>query len=197
MAAATPRTYQCALYGELPHTSLGKLLERMVGLCGDTLHQGSSRFCEHDICFIPTVETPFGPSRNDDMVLRLRSRALDPSTGAFIDFPSRQWTLSHLSPPEPPKPGSKLATHRAVYQVPIQGDVFQYMSMLGYRFNFEYVSRGYQFTHGRVTITIFRVYRVRTNSTSWVVQVTSPIVAQDQVVRTSDELFEFANHVAG
>ena len=43
----------CSLYGEFAHEKLPKLLERLIGLCGDTSHCGLDKFCEHDVCFVP------------------------------------------------------------------------------------------------------------------------------------------------
>ncbi|EGF78346.1 hypothetical protein BATDEDRAFT_90909 [Batrachochytrium dendrobatidis JAM81] len=202
------KTYQCSLYGELPHTGLGKLLERLVGLCGETKHLGLARFCEHQIAFVPAVQTPFGPPRNDDILLRLHSNVLDAESN-FIHFLDREWTLLHLSPAEPPKAGQKLANHRAIHHTRITGDVIKYIEMLGYKFEFEVVRRGFTFQFGQVRIDIFRLYQIQdqfrvssaipvvSNSTTWIVQVTSPILGQEHVVHMSDNLFQFAAHLSG
>ncbi|KAH6583130.1 hypothetical protein BASA50_010660 [Batrachochytrium salamandrivorans] len=202
------RTFQCSLYGELPHAGLGRLLERLVGLCGETEHLGLARFCEHHICFLPAVQTPFGPARNDDVLLRLHATVFD-KAGNFIDFPSRKWSLLHLSAAEPPKPGQRLANHRAVHCTTPTGDVIKYLEMLGYKFGFEVVRRGFAFVFGNIKITIFRLYQIQEQfrvssavpihpqSTTWTVEAISPIAGQEHVVRMSEELFQFSAHLSG
>ncbi|KAJ1330318.1 hypothetical protein BSLG_001009 [Batrachochytrium salamandrivorans] len=186
----------------------GRLLERLVGLCGETEHLGLARFCEHHICFLPAVQTPFGPARNDDVLLRLHATVFD-KAGNFIDFPSRKWSLLHLSAAEPPKPGQRLANHRAVHCTTPTGDVIKYLEMLGYKFGFEVVRRGFAFVFGNIKITIFRLYQIQEQfrvssavpihpqSTTWTVEAISPIAGQEHVVRMSEELFQFSAHLSG
>ncbi|KAH6574993.1 hypothetical protein BASA61_008452 [Batrachochytrium salamandrivorans] len=185
------RTFQCSLYGELPHAGLGRLLERLVGLCGETEHLGLARFCEHHICFLPAVQTPFGPARNDDVLLRLHATVFD-KAGNFIDFPSRKWSLLHLSAAEPPQTWS--ATRK-----PSRCSLF----------GFEVVRRGFAFVFGNIKITIFRLYQIQEQfrvssavpihpqSTTWTVEAISPIAGQEHVVRMSEELFQFSAHLSG
>ncbi|KAL2919512.1 hypothetical protein HK105_201159 [Polyrhizophydium stewartii] len=169
---------------------------------------GQRRFCEHHVCFVPAVETPFGPARNDDVVLWLHASAVD-ADGQALPLCERKWDLVQLSPAEPPKAGPRLANHRAVYRTPIEGDPFRFLEMIGYRFNFEYVRRGFEFRLGGARMTIFRVYKlneqhrissavpVDPGSTKWIVELTSPVAGQEHVVRMSDELFQFAALLTG
>ncbi|KAG1092853.1 hypothetical protein G6F42_019098 [Rhizopus arrhizus] len=48
-----------------------KFMQRLVGLCGN---DSMVDLFEHELVFIPSTQTPVGPARNDDVVLRLQSK---------------------------------------------------------------------------------------------------------------------------
>ncbi|KNC97526.1 uncharacterized protein SPPG_07002 [Spizellomyces punctatus DAOM BR117] len=203
------KNVQCSLHAHLPHSVLPKLFERLVGLCGAIDFDESQNLWEHEISFIPEVETPFGPARNDDTVLRLRANVLD-DDGNFTKLHNRNWKICFFGTPELPKPGNRRrATQRVVYESEVKGDAFRYMEMLGYKFNFEFVRKGYNFTYRNLRIAIFRIYHLDTrhkvtssvpvdgNDDSWIVEVTSPLTSAEGVPTLVDELHTFASHVAG
>ncbi|RKO86667.1 hypothetical protein BDK51DRAFT_16256 [Blyttiomyces helicus] len=125
------RSFRCSLHGAVPPAGLQKLLERLVGVCGDMAFDGDENLVEHEIVFVPAVESPFGPARNDDVVVRLRAPVFE--DGAFRALRDRKWCLCQLGPPEPPKGGRPTFNNRAVYESAIVGDAFKFVELLGYR----------------------------------------------------------------
>ncbi|KAI8921003.1 Med18 protein-domain-containing protein [Powellomyces hirtus] len=195
---------QCSLHAQLPNSVLPKLFERLVALCGNIEFDYQQNLWEHEICYRPEAETPFGASRNEDAALRLRANVLS-SDGEFVKLHDRKWTLCFNGAPEPPKPGDrKRVTQRVIYESGIEGDALRYVEMLGYIFNFELVRKGYIFTYNDLRITIFRAYALEArhkvttavpidaNNDSWIVQVTSPFVHTEGVPKVAQELHAFA-----
>ncbi|EIE85302.1 hypothetical protein RO3G_10012 [Rhizopus delemar RA 99-880] len=88
--------YECSLQGLIiGHQQKDKLIERLEGICGNN---SMVDLFEHEIIFTPTVQTPVGPSRNDDVVLRVQSRI---TTEKEKSFRFRQWYLCMQGNPEP------------------------------------------------------------------------------------------------
>ncbi|KAG2237932.1 hypothetical protein INT48_002493 [Thamnidium elegans] len=61
--------YECSLQGIIiGQEQKDRLIQRLVGICGnDSLVD----LFEHEIIFTPSTQTPVGPARNDDVVLRV------------------------------------------------------------------------------------------------------------------------------
>ncbi|KAJ3186298.1 Mediator of RNA polymerase II transcription subunit 18 [Gaertneriomyces sp. JEL0708] len=209
--ADKPRTnnVQCSLHAQMADTVRLKLLDRLVALCGTIDFDGSETLWEHEIVFIPEMETPFGPARNDDVVLRARADVLG-ADGTFRKLYDRDWTLCFLGSPEPPNPSAiKKVTQRVVYESSVTGDAFRFMELLGYRFNYEFTKRGYRFTYKNLTVNIFRIYKLQDKNkvttaiplspedTSWTIEVFSSSIHRERVPEAVDRLYEFASYVAG
>ncbi|KAJ3257198.1 hypothetical protein HK103_004896 [Boothiomyces macroporosus] len=116
---------ECSLYGYFPDEKRKQLLSMLTAITGSE----AETFCDHEIVYKPTVETVYGPQRNDDVVLSLVS----PVNG--IELENRSWTLVQRCQPEPPKAGQKLANHRVIHSTIVEGDVLDFMKELGYRYN--------------------------------------------------------------
>jgi hypothetical protein len=80
--------------------------------------------------------------------------------GMFIPFEKRKWTLEQHNHPEPIKTGSKLATHRIITSVKVEGDIMHYIDKLGYTLKTEFVKKGSLFMYGGIEVTIFRIFKV-------------------------------------
>ncbi|KAJ3411158.1 Mediator of RNA polymerase II transcription subunit 18 [Chytridiales sp. JEL 0842] len=197
--------HQCSLHGLIPSANVAKLLERIVGLCGYLSFDGTLNLFEHEIVFEPIVKLQYEQS---DPLLRVKAAVLDPH-GSFITFKQRNWSLIFLGPPEPPKPGS-LANVRVVYDSKVTGgDVFQYVSMLGYRMAFEFVRKGYVFHYGGMKITICRICTLaEENKVSslkpydpehedWLVELAAQRTTPESIPKTAEELNRFANYLRG
>ncbi|ORY89926.1 hypothetical protein BCR43DRAFT_447809 [Syncephalastrum racemosum] len=119
-------TYECSLRGLVfGQAAKEALVERLVGICGnDSLID----LFEHEIIFTPSAQTPVGPARNDDVVLRLQSR-IHSEQDKSLKF--RQWYMCMQGPPEPQR--GRNVTVRPHCRVQLGGDVFRYMKSLGYR----------------------------------------------------------------
>ncbi|KAJ3342207.1 hypothetical protein HDU93_002997 [Gonapodya sp. JEL0774] len=152
------------LFQPSPGATLETLLDRLCAFCGD-LTKGSAALgdetlgadlFEHEIVFVPAVETPPGPQRNDDLLLRLRSTFLErggrkrrpgknvvTESAGIIPLEERHWTLLQFSNPDITY---EAATCRPVVLCDFEaGDPITYLKALGYKFSGEFVRRGYDF----------------------------------------------------
>ncbi|ORZ17656.1 hypothetical protein BCR42DRAFT_325393 [Absidia repens] len=119
-------SYECSLQGLIKGEEQKKaVIDRILGIAGN---DSMMELYEHEIVFTPTVQTPIGPARNDDVVLRLVSRI---ETEQQISLKHRQWHLSMQGNPEPQRGRSVIV--RPNTRVQLGGDVFRYMKSLGYR----------------------------------------------------------------
>ncbi|ORX60596.1 hypothetical protein DM01DRAFT_1281358 [Hesseltinella vesiculosa] len=118
-------TYECSLQGLITNEEQKKaVIDRIIGIAGnDTMID----LLEHEIVFSPTVQTPIGPARNDDVVLRLVSRV---ESELQQSLKHRQWYLCMQGNPELQR--TRTATVRPITRVQVSGDVFRYMKSLGY-----------------------------------------------------------------
>ncbi|KAJ3326355.1 Mediator of RNA polymerase II transcription subunit 18 [Boothiomyces sp. JEL0866] len=114
---------ECSLYGYFADNKRKQLISLMTGISG----KESETYCDHEIVYKPTIETPYGPQRNDDIVLSL----ISPVNG--VELENRNWTLVQRCQPEPPKAGQKLANHRVIHSTILEGDALEFMKELGYR----------------------------------------------------------------
>ncbi|RKP35255.1 hypothetical protein BJ085DRAFT_1328, partial [Dimargaris cristalligena] len=90
-------TYECSLHGLVPDHMYPALMDRLVSLCGgEDMRQPLT---QHILGLVPTVQTPPGPMRNDDVVLRLQSEVgpdCDPQ-----NLHIRKWFLCQQGHPDP------------------------------------------------------------------------------------------------
>ncbi len=112
-----------------------------------------------NILFNHLDETEYGPSRNDDVALSLRSD-LFMEDKTYIEWSERKWSLIQRNEPEPPKQGQKLANHRIIHSCSIEGDAIAFLERIGYTYSHEYIMKGYEFWLGSIQILIYRVYQV-------------------------------------
>ncbi|KAI9353138.1 hypothetical protein BD770DRAFT_325589 [Pilaira anomala] len=119
--------YECSLQGiVIGQDQKEKLIQRLLGICGnDSLVD----LFEHEIIFTPSTQTPEGPARNDDVVLRVQSKI---TTEKEKSFRFRQWYLCMQGNPEPQR--ARAVTVRPIARVQLSGDVFRFMRSLGYRY---------------------------------------------------------------
>ncbi|KAI8077306.1 uncharacterized protein B0P05DRAFT_471357 [Gilbertella persicaria] len=118
--------YECSLQGILiGHEQKEKLMQRLMGLCGN---DATSELFEHELVFVPSTQTPIGPARNDDVVLRLQSKINNPKE---MSIKYRQWYLCMQGNPEPQR--QRTVTVRPISRVQLSGDIFRFMKSLGYR----------------------------------------------------------------
>jgi hypothetical protein len=194
-----PMSIECSLYGTCKKEKLKQLriiLERITG-------NQSIQFCVQEIYFIPTIQTEQGKQRNDDVVLCLQSNVL--KENSIIPWNERSWTLIQRNHPEPPKSGQQLANHRIVNQSEIQGNVLEFMELLGYTFSHELMSKGYRYQMGVINIDIFKSFTLKErhsfsglesilHNDTWILQAHRKC-NQDQVKQTSFQLFQIAQHI--
>ncbi|CAO3598516.1 unnamed protein product [Absidia cylindrospora] len=89
-------SYECSLQGLIQGEEQKKaVIDRILGIAGN---DSMMELYEHEIVFTPAVQTPIGPARNDDVVLRLVSRI---ETEQQISLKHCQWHLSMQGNPEP------------------------------------------------------------------------------------------------
>ncbi|KAJ1985366.1 hypothetical protein H4R34_000020 [Dimargaris verticillata] len=198
---ALPTSYECSLHGLVPEHRQAALLDRLSSLCGG--EDARQSLNQHVLGFVPKSQTPVGPARNDDVVLRLQSN-IDES----VDTAQRQWALCQYGHPDPHM-STVANTRPELYSAIHQGNALQFMDLLGYRYAFELVKEGYWFIYqSQFEITVSRVYelaeqhnlqskRPKLADGSWLIEVAVHNVHQDQVKLVPDELVKFSTYLEG
>ncbi|KAJ2760774.1 hypothetical protein IWQ57_006218 [Coemansia nantahalensis] len=205
VSTAIPTRYECSLHGLLATAQEPQLRTRLEALCGDTT--AAHRELHHEIACVPCVETPAGPLRREDHMLRLRIE-LDPDDPGDADRAAN--TVCFLGPPEP-RSGRGASVRPVVYAQVFSGNAPQFLSLLGYRFHSEFVRKGYWFLYrGAFKVIVSQVYRLAEEGNvhsaepvdpagSWLVQVAADATGQEQVPRVCEQLDElkalFGDHV--
>ncbi|KAJ1667975.1 hypothetical protein IW140_002409 [Coemansia sp. RSA 1813] len=205
VGAGVPMHYECSLHGLLTKRNEFLFRTRLEALCGDT----ESAHCElhHEISCVPCVETPIGPLRREDHMLRLRME-LDPSDPRNIDVCKN--TICMLGHPEP-RSGRGASVRPAIYAQVFTGNAPQFLSLLGYKFHSEFVRKGYWFLYRNTfKIVVSQICRLEEQgnihsaqavdqSENWVVHIVADALTQEQVPRLCEQLDElkkmFADYV--
>ncbi|GAA5800041.1 hypothetical protein HPULCUR_005463 [Helicostylum pulchrum] len=178
--------YECSLQGIIiGQEQKDRLIQRLVGICGnDSLVD----LFEHEIIFTPSTQTPVGPARNDDVVLRVQYLCMQGN-------------------PEPQR--ARAVTVRPNARVQLSGDVFRFMRSLGYSYSFEVVRKGHLFAFDKtLKITVSQLYKLKTKvdvssavhfgrEDMWVIEATSLLVPQEQVNQMAEHLGKFKNSLLG
>ncbi|GAA5816087.1 hypothetical protein MFLAVUS_009609 [Mucor flavus] len=194
--------YECSLQGIIiGQEQKDRLIQRLVGICGnDSLVD----LFEHEIIFTPSTQTPMGPARNDDVVLRVQSKI---TTEKEKSFRFRQWYLCMQGNPEPQR--ARAVTVRPNARVQLSGDVFRFMRSLGYSYSFEVVRKGHLLAYDKtLKITVSQLYKLKTKvdvssavhfgrEDMWVIEATSLPVPQEQVNQMAEHLGKFKNSLIG
>ncbi|SAL95495.1 hypothetical protein [Absidia glauca] len=172
-------SYECSLQGIIESEAQKKaVIDRILGIAGN---DSMMDLYEHEIVFTPTVQTPLGPARNDDVVLRLVSRI---ETDEQISLKHRQWYLCMQGNPEPQRGRSVVV--RPTTRVQLGGDVFRYMKSLGY-------SQLYK-VKTKVDISTATLFQP---DGTWLIEVVSVPVAQEHVNQMATQLQKFKVLVNG
>ena len=143
------------LYGQVDDLKLAAFHSLMISITGN----GAKQFAHHELHWRPTHQTPFGPARNDDITLVLKSEMIN--KGEYIKWKQRSWQLIQRNQPEPPLAGAKVANRQIVHAAALNGNPLSFISDLGYSLAFEVVSKGfiYEFSNG-IQVLCFQVYKV-------------------------------------
>ncbi|CAI2181055.1 15272_t:CDS:2 [Funneliformis geosporum] len=180
--------FECSLHGHISNNLKEKLLDRLIGICGTH----PIPIFEHEIGFVPTIQSPEGPERNEDVLLRLKSPIEE------NDLTKRQWILCQLGLPET-RTGRTVTVRPVLYSKISTGDALKFMNVLGYRlvnvstpFNFKEIIK-YQLDV-QLEVTKLTPYDPKEN---WMVEVTTIPVPQDQVDAYCSELRLFDDSLKG
>ncbi|GES99240.1 mediator of RNA polymerase II transcription subunit 18 [Rhizophagus clarus] len=151
MTAVLPTVlFECSLHGHISNKLKAKLLDRLIGICGTH----PIPIFEHEIGFIPTIQTTEGPHRNEDVLLRLKSPIEED------DLTKRQWTLCQLGHPET-RTGRTVTVRPVLYSKISVGDALKFMTVLGYSYTFEYAKKGIIFTYRDILkISITQIFKL-------------------------------------
>ncbi|ORX70834.1 hypothetical protein DL89DRAFT_204480, partial [Linderina pennispora] len=188
--------YECCLHGLVATDREPLLRTRLEALCGDT--NATHKELYHEISCIPCIETPVGPLRKEDVMLRLRIER-DPSD-PLNDSLARSSVVLY-GHPEPRS--SRGATVRpAIYAQVDSDNAAQFASLLGYKFHSEYVRSGYWVLYRNTfKIIVSRILALPVKgdiqsavpmdeSRNWLVQIIADAVGQEQVPRMCEQLDE-------
>ncbi|CAO3702764.1 unnamed protein product [Rhizopus stolonifer] len=103
--------------------------------------------------------------------------------------------------PEPQR--ARTVTVRPIARVQLSGDMFRFMKALGYSYSFEVVKKGYLIAYDNVLkVTVSRLYKLRTKvdvssavpfgqEDTWIIEVTTLPVPQEQVNQMAEHLNKF------
>ncbi|RHZ81027.1 hypothetical protein Glove_126g34 [Diversispora epigaea] len=194
----TSLSNECSLHGRIPENLKPKLIERLEGICGTTT---PVKVFEHEIGFIPAVQSPEGV-RNDDLLLRLKS-PIDEN-----DLTKRQWQLGQLGNPDTTSHALNVTVRRVIYAKIFNGDALKFMSVLGYKYAYEYVKKGIIFTfRDSLKISIFQIFTLDKvhdvtslkpfDANNYIVEVTSILASSELVESKSQELISFRETLKG
>lgn len=134
------------LQGSVVDKSVEVLLHRLRGLC-DNVDSGPETFSDHEMCFSIRRVTP----QEQPLCLRVR-RSME---AAYSDMP---WQLRYIGTPEVDK--SRPTIVRSSIDIATSNTVVEFLTELGCKLDYEYITRGYIFRKGRMKIIVSKIIKV-------------------------------------
>lgn len=122
------------------------LLHRLRGLC-DNVDAGPESFHDQELCFTLRGNTPAVAT----MVLPLRVRRA-------LDVTDAPWQLRYVGQHELGDKNRPTVVRSSI-DMACSSTVVEFLTELGCRIDFEYISRGYMFRKGRMKITVSKVFK--------------------------------------
>lgn len=129
------------LQGSVLDAHLEVLNHRLKGLC-DNVDVGHNTFHEKEMVF--TIRG----SANVPLTLRVR-HSLDPS----INVP---WQIRYCGQPEV---GNRPTVVRSCYDIATSSNIIEFLTELGCRMEFEFISKGFIYRKGRIKVTVSKVFK--------------------------------------
>ncbi|XP_029155800.1 mediator of RNA polymerase II transcription subunit 18 [Nylanderia fulva] len=157
------------LQGSVLDNSVEVLLHRLRGLC-DNVDTGPEHYYDHEMCFSIRRGSP----QEQPLLLRVR-RALDP---IHADMP---WQLRYIGQPELGDK-SRPTVVRSSIDIATSNTVVEFLTELGCKLDFEYVTRGYMFRKGRMKVTVSKIFKVNQGKMP---EGTSEMISQSYLVELS------------
>ncbi|KAI9291425.1 hypothetical protein K502DRAFT_326287 [Neoconidiobolus thromboides FSU 785] len=188
--------YECSLYGLFSNGDYERVRELVIALCGEDFIE----IRHHELVLFPTITTPVGPSRNDDLALRLRNGYIN----RYSKARSNKWQLYMQGKPDS-RP-DRSVTVRPVIYTRIVGNFSKFFLALGYTNEYETAKEGFcYFFNNSVTISIYKLYKVGKRfdmstlfnidgNDSWVMEVSSvpgPVESIPSSVETLDSIQDY------
>lgn len=130
------------LQGSILESAVDHLLHRLKGLC-DNVDTGPEPFHDLEVCLSLRSQNHQAP-----LILRVR-RSLDVDTA---------YQLRYIGQPEIDRARPTLV--RSSIDVGCTSTVLEFLTELGCRLDFEYISRGYMFRKGRMKITVSKIMKI-------------------------------------
>jgi len=153
------------LQGSVLDAHLEVLNHRLKGLC-DNVDVGHNTFHEKEMLF-----TIRGGS-NVPLTLRVRH-----SLDSNINVP---WQLRYVGQPEM---GNRPTVVRSCYDIACSSNIVEFLTELGCRLEFEYVSKGYIYRKGRIKVTVSKIFKHGPGDS--IEPVTSSYIVEMSVLATS------------
>jgi len=129
------------LQGSILDTKKEVLIHRLRGLC-DNVDIGREEFNEKEMVF------SIRGTATQPLQLRVR-HSLDPNS-------SIPWQLRYVGQPEI---SQKATIVRSCYDIACTNNVVEFLSELGCRLEYEYISRGFIFRKGRIKVTVNKIFK--------------------------------------
>jgi hypothetical protein len=150
---------KASLFGYIKSSELPKLFDRILGLSENINgYSGKQNYAEHVISFIPSVETPIGPDRNNDVIIKINCNLLDENYNYKpTSAKDKEWTINMIGNPD-----SRITNCIVIpiRKIKTNGDIFEFLKALGYKFYFEYLQRGFIFGCKNIRIKVVQTYQV-------------------------------------
>ena len=129
------------LQGSILDNKKEVLIHRLRGLC-DNVDIGREEFNEKEMVF------SIRGTATQPLQLRVR-HSLDPNS-------SIPWQLRYVGLPEL---SQKATIVRSCYDIACTNNVVEFLSELGCRLEYEYISRGFIFRKGRIKVTVNKIFK--------------------------------------
>lgn len=132
------------LQGSIVDSAVDHLIHRLKGLC-DNVDAGLEQFNDLEVCLSLRP-----PNQMQPLLLRVR-RALDQDK-------NNPFQLRYIGQPELDRARPTLV--RSSIDMGCTSTVLEFLTELGCRVDFEYISRGYMFRKGRMKITVAKIIKI-------------------------------------
>ncbi|KXJ72352.1 hypothetical protein RP20_CCG018315 [Aedes albopictus] len=135
------------LQGSILDSAAEHLLHRLRGLC-DNVDTGPEAFADYEMCLslkVPNEKTPV-------MTVRVR-KAQD------TDAP---YQLRYIGQPELGD-RNRPTLVRSSLDIACTPHVVEFLTEMGFRVDFEYITKGYMFRKGRMKVTVSKIFKVNSS----------------------------------
>ncbi|XP_037068951.1 LOW QUALITY PROTEIN: mediator of RNA polymerase II transcription subunit 18-like [Pollicipes pollicipes] len=137
------------LQGSVLDSAKDVLIHRLRGLA-DNVDEQVETFHDRERCSPWAQVSPGGQS----LTLYVRQA---------VDHPDVPWTMRYIGQPEVGDKSRPTVLRNSI-DVGCTPNVLEFLSEMGFKQEYEYMSKGFMFRKGRMKILVYKIYKVSTNS---------------------------------